>query len=143
MSSNPQQLMSSPPSHMVLFLLVDSDTGLPYKGTSADKVAVSSPADVIAQFRKAVKAESGKTSAVRFIECGAVEQGIKASFLDMIGNLLIEEYDAFLKVRREVPELLLEMNNLISSILDGRRHRPQEGDLDDSLDAVVRPSDVA
>jgi hypothetical protein len=61
MASNPQQQqsssMSSPPSPLVWFLLLDAATGNPYKGTSADKVAVSSSADV-ADFRKAVKAEN-------------------------------------------------------------------------------------
>ena len=47
--------MSSPPSPLVWFLLLDSATGLPYKGTSADYVSVPSTADVIAQFRDAVK----------------------------------------------------------------------------------------
>jgi len=45
--------MSSPPSPLVWFLLLESTTGLPYKGTTADKVAASSPAD-IADFREAV-----------------------------------------------------------------------------------------
>ncbi|KAI8891671.1 hypothetical protein BC833DRAFT_454794, partial [Globomyces pollinis-pini] len=71
MSSNPQQLMSSPPSPMVWFLLVESDTGLPYKGTSADKVAVSSPADV-ADFRKAVKAEYNEPNYLRDIPSSAL-----------------------------------------------------------------------
>lgn len=53
--------MSSP---LVWFLLVDSATGQPYKGTTADKVAVSSTADV-ADFRDAVKAKySNKLSSV-------------------------------------------------------------------------------
>jgi hypothetical protein len=61
MTSNPQQQQSSSMSSaltspFVWFLLLESATGKPYKGTSADKVAVSSPADV-ADFRKAVKAE--------------------------------------------------------------------------------------
>jgi hypothetical protein len=46
--------MSSPPSPLVWFLLLDSATGEPYKETSADKVSVSSSADV-ADFRDAVK----------------------------------------------------------------------------------------
>ncbi|MFN7883395.1 MAG: hypothetical protein ACK5PF_10340 [bacterium] len=60
-SNNPKQTqsssMSSPPSPLVWFLLLDAATGLPYKGSSADKVSVSSSADV-ADFRKAVQAEN-------------------------------------------------------------------------------------
>jgi hypothetical protein len=52
MSSSNQQTFP-----LVWFVLVDSVTGEPYKGTSADKVAVSSSADV-ADFRKAVKVEN-------------------------------------------------------------------------------------
>jgi hypothetical protein len=44
------------PLSFVWFHLVDSATGLPYKGTTYDKVAISSCADVV-EFRKAVKAE--------------------------------------------------------------------------------------
>jgi hypothetical protein len=60
MASNPQQQsssMSSPPSPLVWFQLFDSATGEPYKKTTADKVSVSSSADV-ADFRKAVQAEN-------------------------------------------------------------------------------------
>jgi hypothetical protein len=46
--------MSSPPSPLIWFLLVDSITGQPYKGTNADKVSIASTADV-ADFRDAVK----------------------------------------------------------------------------------------
>jgi hypothetical protein len=47
--------MSSPaPSPLIWFLLVDSVTGQPYKGTTADKVSIASTADV-ADFRDAVK----------------------------------------------------------------------------------------
>ena len=46
--------MSSPPSPLVWFLLLDSVTGLPYKETSADAVSLP-PSSVIAQFRDAVK----------------------------------------------------------------------------------------
>ena len=61
MASNPQQqqsssMPSSPPPR-VWFLLLDSATGQPYKGTSADKVSVSSSADV-ADFRDAVKTKN-------------------------------------------------------------------------------------
>ena len=57
MASNPQQQqqsssMSSPPSPLVWFLLLDSTTGLPYKGTTADYVSLP-PGSVIAQFRDA------------------------------------------------------------------------------------------
>eukprot|EP00804_Cyclotella_cryptica_P001862 CCRYP_019353-RA/>CCRYP_019353-RA protein AED:0.08 eAED:0.08 QI:0/-1/0/1/-1/1/1/0/338 len=44
--------MSYPPSPFVWFLLLDSVTGLPYKGTNANKVSVSTSADV-ADFREA------------------------------------------------------------------------------------------
>jgi hypothetical protein len=58
MPSNPQQQqsssMSSPPSPLVWFLLLDSATGQPYKGTSADAVSLS-PCSVVVQFRDAVK----------------------------------------------------------------------------------------
>ena len=43
-------------SSRVWFQLLDLATGLPYKGTSADKVSVAPPADV-ADFRDAVKAK--------------------------------------------------------------------------------------
>ena len=53
--------MSSP---LVWFLLVDSATGQPYKGTTADIVSLP-PGYVIAQFRDAVKAKySNKLSSV-------------------------------------------------------------------------------
>ena len=56
MASNPQQQqsssMSSPPSPLVWFLIVDSVTGKPYKGTTADYVSLP-PGSVIAQFRDA------------------------------------------------------------------------------------------
>ena len=55
MSSNQQHSsVSSPPSPLVWFLLLDSITGLPYKGTTADYVSLP-PSSVIAQFRDAVK----------------------------------------------------------------------------------------
>ena len=57
MSSDQQQQQSSmSPSPLVWFLLLDSATGLPYKGTSATKVSLP-PTAVIAQFRDAVKAK--------------------------------------------------------------------------------------
>jgi hypothetical protein len=46
---------SSPP--LIWYLLLDSTTGLPYKGTTADKVFLPSQADV-ADFRDAVKAKN-------------------------------------------------------------------------------------
>ena len=46
--------MSSPPSPLVWFLLLDSSDGQLYKGTSADYVSLA-PGSVIAQFRDAVK----------------------------------------------------------------------------------------
>ena len=41
-------------SQLIWFLLIDSDSGLPYKGTSAENVSVACSAD-ISDFRKAVK----------------------------------------------------------------------------------------
>ena len=57
--------MSSPPS-LVWFVLLDSATGEPYKGTSASSLLLSPLAvPVVDQFRKAVKAEySNKLSSV-------------------------------------------------------------------------------
>ncbi len=50
-----QSSMSSPPSPLVWFLLLDSATGLPYKRTTASSIERSSlVAPVIDQFRKAV-----------------------------------------------------------------------------------------
>ncbi len=67
MAPKPQQQqssMSSPPSPLVWFLLLDSATGLPYKGTTADYVSLA-PGSMIAQFRDAVKAKySNKLSSV-------------------------------------------------------------------------------
>jgi len=54
-TSNPQQSFM-PPSPLIWFQLFDFATGEPYKGTSADKVSVSSSVD-IADFRDAVKAK--------------------------------------------------------------------------------------
>jgi hypothetical protein len=60
MASNPQQQqpssMSSPPSPLVWFLLLDSATGEPYKKTTADYVSLA-PGSFVAQFRDAVKAK--------------------------------------------------------------------------------------
>ena len=53
MASNPQQQLPSA-SPLIWFLLVDSTTGEPYKGTSADYVTLP-PGSVMAQFRDAVK----------------------------------------------------------------------------------------
>ncbi|KAI3636316.1 hypothetical protein MIR68_005668 [Amoeboaphelidium protococcarum] len=59
-----QQSVSSP---LVWFLLLDGDTGEPYRGTSATSILRSSlpPGSVIAQFKDAAKAEhSNKLSSV-------------------------------------------------------------------------------
>ena len=58
-------------SSLIWFLLLDAATGLPYKGTSADKVSVSSSADV-ADFRKAVKAEYDTPNYLKDIPSGAL-----------------------------------------------------------------------
>ncbi len=74
MPSNPQQQqssMSSPPSPLVWFLLLDSATGQPYKGSTADKVSVSSSADV-ADFRDAVKAKYDQPTYLKDIPSGAL-----------------------------------------------------------------------
>ena len=72
-SFNPQQQQSflSPPSPLVWFRLLDSTTGQSYKGTTADKVAVSSTADV-ADFRDAVKAKYDKPNYLKDIPSGAL-----------------------------------------------------------------------
>ena len=57
MSSDQQQHISMFPPRLIWFLLLDSSTGEPYKGTSAEKVSVSSSADV-ADFRDAVQAKN-------------------------------------------------------------------------------------
>jgi hypothetical protein len=49
-------VMSASPPLLIWFVLVDSATGEPHRGTSAAKVSVVSSADVD-DFRKAVKAE--------------------------------------------------------------------------------------
>ena len=46
--------MSSPPSLLIWFVLLDSATGESYKGTTADKVSIAAMADE-ADFRDAVK----------------------------------------------------------------------------------------
>jgi hypothetical protein len=59
MSSNPQQpSVFLPPSHLVWYLIFDSITGKPYKGTSADKVSVPSPSADVADFRDSVHLKS-------------------------------------------------------------------------------------
>ena len=59
MSSNLQQWSSTshPPSPLIWFLLLDSVTGQPYKGTTADYVSIYSGA-VVAEFRKLVHREN-------------------------------------------------------------------------------------
>jgi hypothetical protein len=64
--------MSTP--SLVWFLLLDAATGEPYKGTTADKVALSSTADV-ADFRDAVKTKhSNKLSSYLVNECSISEE---------------------------------------------------------------------
>ncbi|KAL7502695.1 hypothetical protein ACHAWX_000522 [Stephanocyclus meneghinianus] len=55
-----QASMSYPPPPLVWFLLLDSVTGLPYKGTNANKVSVSSSADVV-DFREAAHLKNSST----------------------------------------------------------------------------------
>jgi len=64
--------MSSPPS-LVWFVLLDSATGEPYKGTSASSILLSSLAvAVVDQFRKAVKAEYDNPNYLKDIPSGAL-----------------------------------------------------------------------
>jgi hypothetical protein len=65
-SEKQQASMSSPPSPLIWFLLVDSATGQPYKGTTVSSILRSSlVVPVIDQFRDAVKAKhSNKLSSV-------------------------------------------------------------------------------
>ncbi len=65
-------------SPLVWFHLYDAATGLPYKGTSCDKVSVSSSADV-ADFRDAVHAKNSN----------------KLSSLDAADLLVFRNKDAF------------------------------------------------
>jgi hypothetical protein len=74
MASNPQQQQSSSmssPSPLVWFLLLDFATGKPYKGTTADKVSVSSLADV-ADFRDAVQLKYDKPNYLKDIPSSAL-----------------------------------------------------------------------
>jgi hypothetical protein len=72
MASNPQ----------FWFQLLDSATGEPYKKTTADKVAVSLPADV-ADFRKAVKTKYDLPGFLKDIAAGALHvYKNKAAFVD-------------------------------------------------------------
>ena len=66
--SSQQPPKSSP---LVWFRLLDTTTGQYYKGTTADKVAVSSTADV-ADFRDAVKAKYDKPNYLKDIPSGAL-----------------------------------------------------------------------
>jgi hypothetical protein len=63
--------MSSSPSPLIWFLLVDSITGQPYKGTSADKVSIAFTADV-ADFRDAVQLKYDKPNYLKDIPSGVL-----------------------------------------------------------------------
>jgi hypothetical protein len=64
--------MSSPaPSPLIWFLLVDSVTGQPYKGTSADYVSLA-PGSVVAQFRDAVQLKYDKPNYLKDIPSGVL-----------------------------------------------------------------------
>ena len=72
MSSNQKQSsMSFPPSPLIWFVLVDSATGEPYKGTSADAVSLP-PGSVIVQFRDAVQLKYDKPNYLNDIPSGAL-----------------------------------------------------------------------
>jgi len=83
MASNPQQQQSSSMSSsspLVWFLLLNSATGEPYKGTTADYVSLA-PGSFIAQFRDAVKAKhSNKLST--FDAADLLVYKNKAAFVD-------------------------------------------------------------
>ena len=64
--------MSSPPSPLVWFLLLDSATGLPYKDTSVSSVLRSSlVVPVVDQFRDAVKAKYDQPNYLKDIPAAA------------------------------------------------------------------------
>jgi len=65
-SSNPQQT-----APLIWFLLLDSATGLPYKGTTADYVSLP-PGFVIAQFRDAAHLKYDKPNYLKDIPSGAL-----------------------------------------------------------------------
>jgi hypothetical protein len=72
--SNPQHQqssMSSPPSPLVWFLLVDPVTGELFKRTSADAVSLP-PGSVVVQFRDAVQAKYDKPNYLKDIPSGAL-----------------------------------------------------------------------
>ena len=75
MSSNPQQQQSSMsyPSRLVWFLLLDSASGLPYKGTSVSSILRSSlVVPVVDQFRDAVQIKYDKPNYHKDIPSGAL-----------------------------------------------------------------------
>ena len=74
MSSNQQQSsISFPPSPLIWFVLVDSATGEPYKGTSASSVIRNSlVVSVIDQFRDAVQLKYDKPNYLNDIPSGAL-----------------------------------------------------------------------
>ncbi len=77
MASNPQQQQSSsvstPPSSLAWFLLLDAATGLPYKDTSVSSVLRSSlVVPVVDQFRKVVKSEYDQPNYLKDIPSGAL-----------------------------------------------------------------------
>ena len=64
-------MLTPPPSLFIWFLLFDSVTGEPYKGTTAEKVCVSTSADV-ADFRDAVQLKYDKPNYLKEIPSGAL-----------------------------------------------------------------------
>jgi len=82
--------MSSSPYPLIWFQLLDSTTGMPYKGTSADFVSLP-PSFVIAQFRDAVKTKySNKLSSVDAGELLVYKN--KAAFVDGKEEPLEEDF---------------------------------------------------
>jgi hypothetical protein len=125
-SSNTQQQPStmsfSPPSPLVWFLLLDSATGEPYKGTSASSILRSSlVVPAIDQFRKAVHLENS-----------AILTGITSSQLTVYKNkVAFEKRNAAVEEGKEEP--------LRSSrLLDGLGKTEEEKD----MLIVVVPSSI-
>ena len=98
--------MSSSPFPVVWFLLLDSASGLAHKGTSADKVAVSSSADV-ADFRDAVIEKFDKQKS-------SVLTGFASSQLDVYKNkAAFDKRNAAVDNGKEEP---LEEDSLIDGL---------------------------
>ena len=80
--------MPSPPSPLVWFLLLDSITGLPYKGTTADYISLP-PSSFIAQFRDAVKAKYDQPGYLKDIPAGALHVYKNKDAFDKVMNFIL------------------------------------------------------